>query len=125
MNADLKEIVINGTTYVPVGTQSKLAPNIDGKPYKIVRTFSAGVFAGYLQSLEGKTAVVVDARRIWYWEGANSLSDLATIGTTKKDKCKFTRPVNETILTEVVEVLSVSDVAKKSIDEVPEWTMNK
>ena len=44
----------------------------------MVRTYSAGVFLGTLKSREGKEVVLKDARRMWYWDGAASLSQLAT-----------------------------------------------
>jgi len=49
--------------------------------YVIVRTYSAGVFAGTLVSREGREVTLADARRIWYWDGAASLSQLAMEGT--------------------------------------------
>ena len=42
--------------------------------YVIVRTYSAGVFAGELESKNGQEVVLRNARRIWYWSGAASLS---------------------------------------------------
>ena len=51
--------------------------------HAIVRTYSAGVFAGTIKSRDGKEAVLTDARRIWYWNGAASLSELATKGMSK------------------------------------------
>ena len=35
--------------------------------YCMVRTYSAGVFAGILKKLDGKEAVLTNARRIWFW----------------------------------------------------------
>ena len=61
--------------------------------YCMVRTYSAGVFAGTLKSRDGKEVVLNDARRIWFWDGAASLSQLATEGTTKPQNCKFPGPV--------------------------------
>ncbi len=91
-------------------------------PYVIVRTYSAGVFAGYLKAREGKEVTLVDARRIWYWAGAASLSELAQRGTSKPDECKFPCTVDQIILTEAIEILSVTDAAKASIEGVPVWT---
>lgn len=91
------------------------------KPYVIVRTYSAGVFAGNLESREGKEVVLKNARRIWYWEGAASLSELAVRGVRYPGKCKFPCPVPEVILTEAIEILPVSKKAEKCIQEVPEW----
>ena len=89
--------------------------------YCMVRTYSAGVFAGTIKSRDGKEAVLNDARRIWYWDGAASLSQLATEGTSKPENCKFPTPVEEVVLTEVIEIIPITDRAAKSIAEVPVW----
>ena len=57
--------------------------------YVIVRTYSAGVFAGELESKNGQEVVLRNARRIWYWSGAASLSQLAMEGTSDPMNCKF------------------------------------
>lgn len=90
------------------------------RPYVIVRTYSAGVFAGILEKRRGKEAELSDARRIWYWKGANSLSQLAIDGTSEPDACKFPAPVSVT-LTEVIEILQTTEKAEKSIRGVPIW----
>jgi hypothetical protein len=89
--------------------------------YVIVRTYSAGVFAGELLSREGKEVTLSNARRLWYWEGAASLSQLAQSGTSAPSKCKFPEAVEQIILTEAIEILSVTDAARASIAEVPVW----
>jgi hypothetical protein len=89
--------------------------------YCIVRTYSAGVFAGILASRDGKEAIVKDARRIWYWSGAASLSQLAVDGTSEPNHCKFPVAVEEVLLTEVIEVIPCTERAEKSIREVPIW----
>ena len=89
--------------------------------YVIVRTYSAGVFAGTLKSKDGKEVLLTNARRIWYWDGAASLSQLAVDGTSKPDNCKFPCEVEEVLLTEAIEILAVSEKAQKSISEVPAW----
>jgi len=96
------------------------AQDFDGMKAVIVRTYSAGVFYGYLKSLEGKTAILVHARRMWQWYGA-SLSECAQSGTPNKSKCKFPELVSEITLTEAIEVLNLSSKAKSSLDEVPVW----
>jgi len=91
------------------------------KGYCMVRTYSAGVFAGTIVSRKGKEVVLKDARRIWYWDGAASLSQLATSGTSKPQNCKFPEPVASVLLTEVIEIIPITLAAKKSIAEVPIW----
>ena len=89
--------------------------------YVIVRTYSAGVFAGILESKEGKEVVLRDARRIWYWSGAASLSQLAMEGTKDPVNCKFPCPVSKVNLTEAIEILECSAKAEVSILGVPVW----
>lgn len=89
--------------------------------YCIVRTYSAGVFAGTLAARDGKEAIVTNARRIWYWDGAASLSELATSGTKKPGECKFPAAVESVLLTEVIEILPTTESARESIVAVPVW----
>lgn len=95
------------------------------KKYVIVRTYSAGVFAGNIESRKGKEVVMRDARRLWYWDGAASLSQLATDGTCKPENCKFPCAVDRVTLLEAIEILDVTKTAEKSIREVPVWTQAK
>jgi hypothetical protein len=88
--------------------------------YVIVRTENAGVFAGELVERRGNECDMVNARRLWYWDGAASLSGLAIHGTSKPANCKFPAAVSVTLLG-VIEVIGTTDVARKSITEVPEW----
>lgn len=89
--------------------------------YVICRTYSAGVFAGELESRNGKEVVLRNARRLWYWKGAASLSQLAMEGVKYPNDCKFPCEVNREELLEVIELLDVTEVARKSIKEVPIW----
>lgn len=92
---------------------------MDGR--KIVRTNRAGVFFGKIEKLEGTTATMTGARRLWFWEGAASLSELAQYGTASVSGCKFPCAVEEVVLFDVLEILSVTDEAAASIDKVKEW----
>ena len=89
--------------------------------YVIVRTYSAGVFAGELESRKGQEVVMRNARRLWYWDGAASLSQLAMEGTTKPQNCKFPCEVDRVELMQAIEILDVTDKAKESIKGVKVW----
>lgn len=91
------------------------------KQYFIVRTYSAGVFAGFIKSRKGQEVVMTQARRIWYWSGAASLSQLAMEGTSDPSGCKFPVAVDVVVLTQAIEIINVTEQAKKSIEEVPVW----
>ena len=105
----------------------KKVPKKSGKKFSpigkicMVRTYSAGVFYGKLESLKGKEGVVLDARRVWYWEGAASLSQLATDGTSKPEKCKFPCAVDAVLLSEIIEVIPVTPRALVILNGVPVW----
>ena len=93
------------------------------KPYVIVRTYSAGVFAGYLENRKGKEVKLSNARRLWYWDGAASLSQLAVDGVSKPKNCKFPIEVPIVELMEAIEILPVSEKAKNAIASVKTWEM--
>jgi hypothetical protein len=91
--------------------------------YVICRTYSAGVHAGILKSHNSRSCVLHDSRRIWYWEGAASLSEMAMSGVSKPDKCKFPCAVDSICLMEVIEIILCTEIAEKSIRGVPVWTI--
>ncbi len=91
------------------------------KKYVIVRTYSAGVFAGYLEKQNGQEVTLSKARRLWYWAGAASLSQLAVDGTSNPKECKFPVEVPEVNLLQAIEILTVTQKAQDSIASVPVW----
>lgn len=92
----------------------------DGR-YCIIRTYSAGVFAGFIQSRNGQEVVLHNARRLWRWSGAASLSQLAMEGVKNPDECKFPREVDKVELLQVIEILDCTEKAKSSIKGVKIW----
>lgn len=116
------EIEIDGKKYVLKSSIKQITPATrkNNMPYVIIRTYSAGVFAAYLEKRVGKEAKLKDARRLWYWKGAASLSQLAVDGVNCPAECKFSKPVDEEV-TEVIEILQVTEKAKQSIESVKEW----
>ena len=119
-----EEIQINDKIYVLKSSikNSSSAKTKKGLKYVLVRTYSAGVFTGYLKSRKDKESVLINARRLWYWNGASSLSQLAMEGTTKPQNCKFPCEVDEITLTETIEVIPMTEQARKSIAEVSIWS---
>jgi len=120
---DEKEIKINGVEYVRKDSIKNREPakDLKGKKYVIARTESAGVFAGYLDKRTGKETTLLQARRLWHWSGAASLSQLAVDGVSKPNDCKFPKEVPEVTLTETIEIIQVSETARESIAGVPIW----
>ena len=90
--------------------------------YCIVRSARAGVFAGTVASRNGQEVCMTNARRIWYWDGAASLSQLAIYGASRPENCKFPAAVPNVMLMEVVEILPTTASAEQCIKGVVEWT---
>lgn len=80
--------------------------------YVLVRTYSAGVHFGKLVQRSGKELVLDDARRIWSWDGAFTLSKVATDGVGSG---KLSTAIDGFIATEVIEVMPLSDKAKANL----------
>ena len=87
----------------------------------IIRCDRAGVFYAEIKDRRGSEADLVNARRLWYWEGAASLSQLATEGVKAPENCKFTVTVPEMTVLGVIEIIPCTEEAVKCINEVPEW----
>ena len=89
----------------------------------IVRGDRSGVFFGTLVGRDGREVKLEKCRRLWYWDGAASISQLATDGTTKPNQCKFTVTVDEIVILDAIEIILCSDSASSKIEGVREWKM--
>ena len=93
--------------------------------YVVVRTYSAGVFAGTVKQRIGKKVLLENARRLWRWQTANngvSLSEVAVYGINQANSkicC-----VESLKLIQDIEISPCSDVARKSIEESKEYVYN-
>lgn len=86
----------------------------------IARIDRAGVFHGTLDYIDNEIIRLKDARRIYYWNGALSVTDIAAKGITGG---KVTIPVTtvEFISNKIVELNECSDEANKSIEAIMSW----
>ena len=87
----------------------------------IVRTEHAGVFYGIITEMEGQTIEIAQCRRIWYWDGAASLSELSQTGPKKPQNCKFSVVVSSMVVMGVKEILPCTEAASIAIEAVKEW----
>ena len=83
--------------------------------YVLVRTYSSGVHIGQLMVRNGKEVLLDDARRIWSWEGAFTLSKIAKDGVGSG---KLSVRVGGVLLTEAIEVLPLSPEATSNLYEI-------
>lgn len=94
---------------------------INKDAWYIIRSDKAGVFFGHIAERDGNEVTMTDVRRIWYWDGAASLSQLATDGVSKPKNCKFTVTVSEMVILGVIEIIPCTEKAIASIQGVKEW----
>ena len=81
------------------------------------------MFAGTLADHEGQTVVLENCRRLWYWDGAASISQIARDGVKSPRSCKFTVTVDKIAILDAIEILPATAEAEVSIKAVPEWKM--
>ena len=91
------------------------------EPFYIVRGDRSGVFFGRIVSREGREVELTDCRRIGYWSGAASLSQLAAEGVKKPENCNITLSVQSLTILDAIELIPCSDDAVRNIQAVPEW----
>jgi hypothetical protein len=124
MKVNVEAITINGKEYVAkdsIVDDNMQAQKLDGKEYVIVRTVHAGVFAGYMETKTDTRVTLLSARRLWYWDGAASLSQLAMDGVSIPESCKFPCEVDSIELSEWIEIIPCTEKARLSIKEVSIW----
>ena len=89
----------------------------------MVRSRDAGVFYGKLKTQVDTTVTLTNTRRVWYWSGAATLSELATKGPGKPSACRFPAPTTgDHVILGVCEILTVTPEALKVLDSVPIWS---
>lgn len=81
----------------------------------IIRTYSAGVWCGTLSQKSGNEVILNNARRLWRWWAAESisLSGVANFGILE-DKSQIAPKVDGVWL-EAIEIIPTTDKAEKSI----------
>ena len=122
----LSEVSINGIMYVPKGTvENQLVQNSEGLKAVLIRSYAVGVHFGYLKKEEftssGKVVTLINTRRVWYWDGAASLSQMALEGVTKPDNCKFSVILPENEIVNVVETIPLTEKACNNLYQVKIW----
>lgn len=94
---------------------------MERKQRYIIRGDRSGVFFGEIAARNGREVVIRNCRRLWYWSGAASLSQLAVEGVKRPRQCKFTLTVDELTVLDAIELILCSDDACASIDGVEPW----
>lgn len=121
-----EEVIINGTIYVPKGSDVRTIakPNKKGLQYCVIRTYSAGVWAGWIDTKCKDTAQeVYCARRLWRFWSEFTLSALAVEGMKegKEKENKYAMLVEKVILTQIIEIIPCTEKAMNQIINHPNY----
>lgn len=87
----------------------------------LIRCVNSGVHFGTIRQQKGDEVTLINARRVWSWAGACSLSQMAVEGVKNPDECKFSVVVPEITVVGVCEIIPLSETAKDNLYGVPEW----
>ena len=91
----------------------------------IIRSYGAGVFFGTLNEVEikGDKLIVelLNDRKLYYWDGACAVQEIANKGTLNAVNCKFTVTVASQVISSVLEIIPCTEIAIKAIEGVKEW----
>lgn len=88
----------------------------------IVRGDRSGVFFGTLVERNGREVKLANCRRLWYWDGAASIHQLAVDGVTNPNGCKFTMFVDEIEILDIIEIIPCTEKAIKIIENINVWS---
>jgi hypothetical protein len=115
MKTKLEAIEIEGIRYVPE-TSYKPAINTEGLKFAVIRCRDAGVHAGFIKKIDGRSVELINSRRLYRWNSCdNTLSGLSQHGPYSSNECNFATVIPELLLTDMCEVLYCTDVAMEAI----------
>ena len=89
--------------------------------FYIVRGDRSGVFFGNIANRKGQEVELTNVRRLWYWDGAASISQLAQEGVKRPSGCKFTMTSPSITILDAIEINPCTEAAVEVIKGVPEW----
>ena len=87
--------------------------------FVIVRCRDAGVHAGTLVKASGRSCVLKNSRRLWYFKCARSISLSAVQGYGLSDESRLGAVVDTIVLTENCEIMTCSEKAQQDIETLP------
>lgn len=122
----MEKLELNGITYVREDLCcNKNHVDTEGLKAVLIRSCASGVHFGFFKEekdlLSGKQVTLVNSRRVHYWEGACSISQLALEGTKKPDDCRISVTLPEITITQVIEVIPLSVASYNNLNSINEW----
>lgn len=87
--------------------------------YYIVRAEKAGVFFGKIKERKGDEVTMTDVRKIWEWQGACAVEQIAVDGVSEKSRLTLT--VREMVVLGVCQIISCTEKATKNLLAIKDW----
>lgn len=87
----------------------------------IVRGDRSGVFFGTLTAKDGSEVTLENARKLYYWSGANAIEEIALSGVNNPDSCRFTVVNSEITIMDSIQINPCTVDAIINIERVKEW----
>ena len=87
----------------------------------IVRGNNRGVFWGEIISVSATVVKLKNCRRIWYWDGAATLSEMAINGVKRPENCKIPAATTAHYIFDACEIIPTTTAADSSLAGVPIW----
>lgn len=87
----------------------------------IARIERAGVFHGILDYKDAEITRMKDVRRIYYWKGALSVTDMAVNGILNDSQVTIPASVVEFETPQVVELIECSNISSEIIENIKPW----
>ena len=118
-------IMIDDQKYIRSDAVNEPSEKVEGMQYCVIRSYGAGVFCGYLKEqksdLNGVNVELINSRRIHYWDGACSLSQLAIDGSKNIDNCRIAMVVPIQFIANVIEIIPMTKKASQMIQGAELW----
>jgi hypothetical protein len=123
--SEIETIKINEVEYVRKDSVKNEVIDTNGLKMCLIRSYGAGVFFGYVKKqtaeLNGVNVELLRAKRIHYWDGACSLTQLSLEGTKLPQNCRITEAVDFQFIANVIEIIPLTEKAFQNLDGVKPW----
>lgn len=108
-------IKIDDVEYVRKDSRSEPL-QYEGWDYCIVRSLEQGVVCGYVESINGRTVKLHQARQMWKWDSSFVLQDIAEKGVRNPYNCKFSVAMSQPMyMLEACGVMTCTKIAAESL----------
>ncbi|MCK4500930.1 hypothetical protein KAU11_10550 [Candidatus Babeliales bacterium] len=95
--------------------------------YSILRCDKAGTYIAIVGNTKNGKTELLNARKIYYWEGANTVEDIATFGTVRPEGCRLTVTIKSIIVrsSDIYEEIIATEEATRVLLGIKDWTASQ